>query len=54
MQGISSKQSHRYLMILATLEKQQLEHDVPGLADLAAQLARKVVHEVHPGPSKGA
>lgn len=28
--------------------------DIPAVADLAAQLARKVVHEVHPGPSKGA
>ena len=28
--------------------------DIPAVADLAAQLARKVVHEVHPGPTKGA
>ena len=26
--------------------------DVPGMTDLAAALARKVVHELHPGPTK--
>ena len=26
--------------------------DVPQLADIAAALARKVVHELHPGPTK--
>ena len=26
--------------------------DVPQLADIAVQLAKKVVHEIHPGPTK--
>ena len=54
LNGINSRHSFRYLMILAHLEKQQHEHDVLGVSEFASALSRKVIHELHPGPSKAA
>lgn len=51
---LAGKAPHLESHIAACLMPKTETLDVPGLSDMAAALARKVVDEIHPGPGKTA
>lgn len=52
--GINARPPCSFPYIRLVVEQQVGQAEVPGVSDLAAALARKVVHECHPGPNKTA